>query len=480
MKLTRTLGLALLFVLAWGTSAFAQSWTPLTNQPTFNASTSLLLTDGTVLVQQYSGRQIWRLTPDNTGSYVHGTWSQLASLPTNYAPLYYGSAVLPDGRVIMEGGEYNFGAQVETNLGAIYDPVANKWTAVNPPTGWSSIGDGASIVLANGTYMQGDALSSKQALFNAANLTWTTTGTGKGDANSEEGWLLLPDRSVITTDANNSANPLQAERYNPTTGKWGKAGNTVVPLADPGSHEVGPSVLRPNGTALFTGGTSHNAILDFTAKKWSAGPDFPKIGGQLDAADGPASLLPNGNVLSSVSPGIFQPPTHFYEFDLATNTWIQEPETPNSPQKTSYEGRMLLLPTGQVLFTDGTNDIEVYTTVGNPDPTWAPAIVSVPANLTRGTTATISGTQFNGLSAGAAYGDDAAMASNYPLVRVTNHASGHVSYFKTHDHSTMGVATGTRRVSTMFDVPSGAETGASDLSVVANGIASPAVSVTIQ
>jgi len=141
---------------------------------------------------------------------------------------------------------------------------------------------------------------------------------------------------------------------------------------------------------------------------------------------------------------------------------------------------MLLLPTGQVLFTDGSADIEVYTSVGNADPAWAPAIVSVPQSLTRGTTVTISGTQFNGLSQGAAYGDDAAMSSNYPLIRVTNHASGHVAYFKTHNHSTMGVATGTRRVSTQFDVPAGAETGASDLSVVANGIASVPASVTIQ
>ena len=478
MKLKRMLGSALLVLIAWGTSAVAQSWQPLAHQPTFSASTALLLTDGTVLVQQYIGRQIWRLTPDNTGSYVNGTWSQLASLPTNYAPLYYGSAVLSDGRVIFEGGEYNFGQFAETNLGAIYDPVTNKWTPVAPPSGWTSIGDGQSVVLANGTYMQADALSTKQALLNAANLTWTTTGAGKADINSEEGWLLLPDRSVITTDANNTSNPLQAERYNPTTGTWGKAGNTVVPLADPGSHEVGPSVLRPNGTALFTGGTAHNAILTLATHSWAAGPDFPKIGGQLDAADGPASLLPNGNVLCSVSPGVFNPPTHFFEFD--GSGFIQEPETTNSPQKTSYEGRMLLLPTGQILVTDGTPDVEIYTSVGNPDPSWAPSIVSIPQTLTRGTTVTVSGTQFNGLSQGAAYGDDAQMATNYPLVRVTNHATGHVAYFKTHNHSVMGVATGTRRVSTKFDVPAAAETGASDLSVVANGIASPAVSVTIQ
>jgi hypothetical protein len=43
----------------------------------------------------------------------------------------------------------------------------------------------------------------------------------------------------------------------------------------------------------------------------------------------------------------------------------------------------------------------------------------------------------------------------------------------------MGVAS-TSTVSTDFDVPSGAETGASTLVVVANGIASKPVNVTIQ
>lgn len=44
----------------------------------------------------------------------------------------------------------------------------------------------------------------------------------------------------------------------------------------------------------------------------------------------------------------------------------------------------------------------------------------------------------------------------------------------------MGVATGSLAVSTNFDVPSSAETGASSLVVVANGIASKAVAVTVK
>jgi len=483
LKKMRTLGLALLAILAWGTAAPAQTWTPLTHQPSFQASTSLLLTDGSVMVHVYGARQWWKLTPDNTGSYVNGTWSQLASLASNYAPLYYASAVLPDGRVIVEGGEYNFLQGVWTTLGAIYDPQTNVWTPVSPPSGWGTIGDAQSVVLPNGTFMMANCCTTQQALFDASTLTWTSTGTGKADINDEEGWTLMPNGLVLTVDANNVTDLTHSERYSPKLGKWASAGSTVVKLPDTnsngsGSHELGPAVLRPDGTVFATGATGHTAIYTPAASgpgSWVAGPDFP---GGNDIGDGPASLLPSGNVLCATSPGIFQPPVHFYEFDGTNLTSV--PATPNSPGDTSFQGRMLLLPTGQVLYTDGTSDVEIYTAGGTSNPAWAPRVKTVPSTLTRGSTYVVSGAQFNGLSQGAAYGDDAQSATNYPLVRITNQSTGHVFYARTHDHSTMAVATGKAHVSTNFDVPATMETGTASLSVVANGLASNPVTVTIQ
>jgi hypothetical protein len=64
-------------------------------------------------------------------------------------------------------------------------------------------------------------------------------------------------------------------------------------------------------------------------------------------------------------------------------------------------------------------------------------------------------------------------------VRITNKETHHVFYARTHDHSTMGVATGDKLVWTNFDVPLSIETGASRLEVVANGIASQPVDVWI-
>jgi len=143
-------------------------------------------------------------------------------------------------------------------------------------------------------------------------------------------------------------------------------------------------------------------------------------------------------------------------------------------------GNFLELPTGQLLFMDLSNDVEVFTPKGTYKSAWQPTITTAPTTVTRGNTYKISGTQFNGLSQGAFYGDDGQMASNYGLVRITNNSTKHVFYARTHDPSTMGIATGSKTVSTNFDVPSNMETGASTLEVVANGIPSAAVDVTVQ
>ncbi len=483
MKMLRVLGLGLV-ILTWAGLAQAQTWTSLTNQPTFFPDTSVLLTDGTVMTHQYNSPTWWRLTPDNTGSYLNGTWTQLASMQSTYAPLYFASVVLRDGKVLVEGGEYNFLSQDETNMGSIYDPAANKWTQVNPPTGWSEIGDSPAIVLANSTVFLGQNQTKASAQFNESTLTWTVTGSGKADIYVEEGFVMLPDTSVLTVDTSKAKN---AERYLPpkTLNKWINAGTTPVDLADPGSLEIGPMILRPDGTVFAMGGNTAGPTAIYTPPTthmgtgtWVAGPNFPNGN---DMADAPAAILPDGNVLCEVSPGIFGSPVSFYEFDGTQFNSVPKPAKVGV-DNTSYEGRLLVLPTGQVLFVPSegkTKFAAIYTAAGTSNPAWAPTVTSVPSTITHGTTVTASGTQFNGLSNGAAYGDDAGMNTNYPLVRITNTGTGHVFYAKTHTFSTMGVATGSKIVSTQFDVPATIETGASTLEVVANGIASIPVNVTV-
>ena len=465
--------------LAISALASAQSLETLVNQPPRGAGLSFLLTDGTVFSQGSTYHDWYKLTPDAFGSYVNGTWTQAASLPAGYVPYAFSSAVLANGHVAIVGGEYNNNNFVLTNKGAIYDPTKNTWTALGHPAGWGYIGDSPSVVLRNGLFLVGRKLDKRMAVLNPATLKWTEVGSaGKSDFNAEEGWTLLPDGTVLTADVKNVPN---SERYTPSTGTWVTQGSTIVDLAAPSTSgpipypggtyyppgEIGPAILRPDGSVFATGaantGSGHTAVYHPGATSsdpgtWTVGPDFPND----TAGDSSAALLTNGNVLVIGNSGTL------YEFD-GTNL------TPE--MRTPFAAYLMVLPTGQVILTGGR--IQVYNSTGTYLPAWAPAITNYPATVVRGSTYRISGTQFNGLSQAAAFGDEFQTATNYPLVRLTNAGTGHVFYARTHGHSTMGVATGSAIVSTSFDVPATMETGASSLEVVANGIQSPAVSVTV-
>jgi hypothetical protein len=77
------------------------------------------------------------------------------------------------------------------------------------------------------------------------------------------------------------------------------------------------------------------------------------------------------------------------------------------------------------------------------------------------------------------YGDDAQTSTNYPIVRAQNTTTGAVSYWRTANHSTMGIGIGAAPVSTTFSVPSTTDQGTYELVVIANGIPSDAISVTV-
>src|SRR5438034_524460 len=446
-KFLCVLGCALA-ILVFPSLVRAQSWTSLTGIHAFpggRADTALLLTDGRVLVHVTCGTNWFKLTPDNTGSYINGTWSAAGSMQGSHTPLYFASAVLADGRVVAIGGEYNGGGcpNTETNLADIYNPATNTWSVLTPPP-FANVGDGQSIVLPNGTFLVAHLFSTAIAALNPTTLTWTLPGVaGKADGNSEEGWTLLPNTNkFLTVDANNGTH---SEIYDPTAATWTFAGNTTAAISSNG--EVGPSILRPDGTVYQAGSTTHNSIYNVSGGTWTAAPDFP-LG---VSADGPAALLPSGNVLV-VTSGFFTAPSHFYEFTTG-NIFTAVPNQGRAGSDPSYVYRFLLLPTGQVLVTDGSSDVEIYTpsSTAPGSPSWRPIVTAFPSTVAPGATYTISGNQFNGLSQAVAYGDDAQAATDYALVQITNTGTGHVFYNKTHDHSTMAVATGGTVVSTSFD-----------------------------
>ncbi len=479
-----------------GGGVHSGTWTTATNTPNIAAGFSILLTDGSVMVQDLTnfGGDWWKLTPDHAGSYVNGAWTQLASMPNGYAPLYFASAVLPDGRVAFIGGEYQAFQPAWQTQGAIYDPTTDSWTPLAGPTGWTTIGDAQSIVLADGRWVIANCCNTDMAVFDPATLTWSPiTSAGKADIFDEEGWTLLPDGKVLTVDSNNDAALTHAEKYTPPdahhAGGWSTAGETGVQLADfgptsTGSWEVGPAMVRPDGTVFQSGATGHTAVYDIRRGTWKAGPDYPTIegeGGPLDQADGPAALLPTGNVLVAASWGVFNTPVHFLEFDGASLTEVARPAS--ADYDSSYNVSFLLLPTGEILETDFSGDVEVYAAAqaahhcGGDVPT--PEIYAMPSNLTRGKNYAFSGEGLHGISAGTSYGDDAQAATNYPIVRITNRASGNVGYARTRAFSNYSISRDAYSQARV-EIPASLEAGVSDLVVVANGIPSRSMRVTIK
>jgi hypothetical protein len=472
----------LVFLLASAPAAtcLAGGWSPLTNQPPANASTMLLLTDGRVLMNDGGTVHWWLLTPDANGSYRNGTWR--AAADANYDRLYFASAVLAGGQVIVSGGEYSSLGGSETNATEIYDPVADAWTTISPPTGWSNVGDAPASVLADGRWLIGSIFGSDTAIFDPQTGAWSAGPSKLNASSTEESWTLMPDGSVVSVDCYGHPG---SQRFDPSTNAWIDCGSTPVDLIEAASLEVGPGILMNDGRALFVGAAPHCALYTLPtspggAGSWSQGGDPPKVAGSfIGAKDAPGCLLTNGNALCALGPvdgvaGDFLAPTYFYEFDGSVFHKVTVPGNSNGPP---YTGRMLLLPTGEVLFAAVT--IDVYASDGGPNAAWMPAVTSVSSDLLPGQSYALSGTQLNGLSQASNYGDDAQCATNYPLVRLTNQATGHVFYCRTHDHSSMGVATGATLVSTTFDVPAAVEKGAATLEVVANGIASTGVSVTV-
>ncbi|MGH3169635.1 MAG: hypothetical protein ACRDN0_27625, partial [Trebonia sp.] len=233
-------------------------------------------------------------------------------------------------------------------------------------------------------------------------------------------------------------------------------------------------------TACTTDASTQTALYNYKARTWTAGPEIPAIGGQqFDSTDGPGSILPDGNVLFDVSACVYNTPTHFFLYNASSHALTQVPDVPNAPNDSSYYTKMLMLPNGQVLFNDGSSQMLVYTAGGTPAKSWAPSISSLSSRtLAPGHTYSLSGRQLAGLDQGAVYGDDVQDNTNFPLVRITNDATGVVTYARTTGWSSVSVAPGARS-STRFTLSRSTPAGKSTLVVVANGIPSAPATVTV-
>ena len=83
-----------------------------------------------------------------------------------------------------------------------------------------------------------------------------------------------------------------------------------------------PGFLLPDGQAIFVGATGNSTIYTPSGTTsmgtWTAGPVLPN---SLVTADAPGAMMVNGKILYTMSPGVFNSPTYFYEYDSTLNSF---------------------------------------------------------------------------------------------------------------------------------------------------------------
>ena len=217
--------------------------------------------------------------------------------------------------------------------------------------------------------------------------------------------------------------------------------------------------MLPDGRVFEIGSDGNTALYSPPALAgngtgtWLRGSGHPQWRGRDRRA---GAMMTNGDILFAVSPYmkygtgngdsgmLFNKPTTIDEYNPSTNTITVVP--PNDSTNTPIPDLVtparrqfgLCLAYARSAQWAGSlhrferHRLRVPAQCGTQRHTdasslWRPVIHNIKANADG--SFTLTGTQINGLSEGATYGDDAQMASNYPIVAITT--GGHTLYATT-------------------------------------------------
>lgn len=396
----------------------------------------------------------------------------------------------------------------------IYDAASNAWspsgTKVYPDSsdeeGWTRTSQGSIVnydlfqsIATNGSYAE---------KYNPTTGMWTGISPSDGSARGTIPQLSSPnlgyelgpalrlqDGRVIVIGANQNT-----AFYSPGTNTWTAGPETIGTLngiPSPFGSDDAPGAALPNGHVIFAADagvsafTSSGNITNGSAVitgipstailqvYWSvSGAGIPG-GAQILSVDSPSQVTINVAATATTTGdaiswgGTFSNPTEIFDFDPKANTITQITAglpDPNLPYEGCYPTRMLILPTGQLLFSDSSSQLWVYTpTTGEPNPLMRPLVTSI--TYQGGGNFVLGGYQLDGQSAGASYGDDDQMDSNYPIIRMVN-SSGDVFYARTSNWSQIAVGNTAGYETVNFTLNSGVTPGEYSLIVSGAGISS--------
>jgi len=233
-----------------------------------------------------------------------GSWTATGNMATGRR--YHTATLLPDGKVLVAGGEDRNDKQSETASAELYDPSNGSWTATGKMSG-ARAGHTATLlpdgkVLVAGGYRMGDSLVSAE-LYDPGSGSWTVTGNMAGtqvaQSAATQTATLLPDGNVLVAGSTRTDDALPifaAELYDPGSGSW-----TFTGPMD-GIRYLQTATLLPNGTVLVAGGgtslstpdrpVNSAELYDPRTRSWAAAGNTitPHVGHT-------ATLLLDGRVL---------------------------------------------------------------------------------------------------------------------------------------------------------------------------------------
>jgi hypothetical protein len=237
-------------------------------------------------------------------------------------------------------------------------------------------------------------------------------------------------------------------------------------------------LLLWDGRALILGGNNLNGLYDYRTNTWSLTdntPIGPDPSQPYNHADAPSCVEPDGNVLTMVTndqTGTGVRPGFLYEYNptaAAGAHWSPVAFPPvisglvGNPERTE----MLPLPSGKVIVTTLENNgtVWLYSPSGSPSAAWRPTIASTPVLIFGNFV--LDGTQLNGLTTGADFGDDNKFASNYPIVSLVQ--GSQKFYARSFGFDQMAPRPATNG-SCWFQAPAGLPNGTYNVHVTASGV----------
>jgi hypothetical protein len=415
--------------------------------------------------------------------------------------------LLPNGKILA--------GNISNSTTNIYDPAANTWSAGgtklydrSDEEGWALLSDGSIL-----TYDIGKSASAGTGyaeVYNPATNTWSSISPADGTASGtlpvlDDGGELGPilrlqdDRMFVIGGNGHTA------LYTPSTNTWAAGPDVIGTLGDNPyrfAADDAPAAVLPSGHVIFAAdaGNQLSSTGDVAAGSTVIANVPASATNVLQAgwAVAGAGIPPNTSILSvnagqvtmsasatTTAPGEtitfggeFSTPTQLFDFDPVAGT--VSPVLPalgdrNLAGIPAFVTRMLILPMGELLFTDSSSQLWVYTPDGAPNSSLLATITQVVDN--GGSAFTLTGTQLNGQSAGATCGDDAEMDENFPIVRLVNAAG--VFYARTFNWSSVAVGISSTPETVNFTLPPGLPNGTYSLIVSGAGISSNPVTFTV-